>query len=284
MGRAWPLNRREIPSMSTIDPVLLWILLFGLLASVGALAPAGLVLLLPETIRFRFTPYLLSFATGTVLATAIIGLLPEALEQASVRSISFTLLAGVLVFFVLESLVIWRHAHVNGHGHAHVPAHGPERHPRDSPELGIHGIKPGNLILIGDAFHNFVDGIAVAAAFLASPSLGIATGIAVIGHEIPQEIGDFVILLESGFSKAKALLWNGLSGLSTLAGALVAYVALGQAAAVVPYALAVAAAGFLYIGLADLVPGLHGRSGAASGVLQFMMMLAGIATIAFIQH
>ncbi len=261
--------------MSSIDPVLLWILLFGLLASVGALAPAGLVLLLSENVRARLTPYLLSFATGTVLATAIIGLLPEAMEQAPVRTVSFTVLGGVVAFFVLESLVIWRHAHADGHGHAHD--HGYHQTP-------LSAIKPANLILIGDAFHNFVDGVAVAAAFLASPTLGLVTAVAVIGHEIPQELGDFVILLEGGFSRAKALLWNGLSGLATLAGALLAYVALAQAAWSVPYALAVAAAGFLYIGLADLVPGLHGRSGAASGVLQFMMMLAGIATIAFIQH
>ena len=270
--------------MSSIDPVLLWILLFGLLASMGALVPAGLVLLLPDRIRIRFTPYLLSFATGTVLATALIGLLPEALKHASVRAVSFTLLAGVVVFFVLESLVIWRHAHPNGHGHVHASAPGHDGPSKVSWERGAHGIKAANLILIGDAFHNFVDGVAVAAAFLASPSLGIATAIAVIGHEIPQEIGDFVILLEGGFTRAKALLWNGLSGLSTLAGALLAYVALGQAGAVVPYARGVAAAGFLYIGLADLVPGLHGRSGVASGLVQFMMMLAGLATLAVIQH
>ena len=261
--------------MSSFDPVFLWILLFGVLASVGALAPAGLVLLLSEGVRARLTPYLLSFATGTVLATALIGLLPEAIEQASVRTVSFTVLGGVVVFFVLESLVIWRHAHADGHGHAHHP--GEHQH-------ALSAIKPANLILIGDAFHNFVDGVAVAAAFLASPPLGVATAVAVIGHEIPQELGDFVLLLEGGFSRAKALLWNGLSGLATLAGALLAYVALAQATWVVPYALAVAASGFLYIGLADLVPGLHGRRGAASGILQFLMMLLGIAIIAFIQH
>ena len=261
--------------MSSFDPVFLWILLFGVLASVGALAPAGLVLLLSEGVRARLTPYLLSFATGTVLATALIGLLPEAIEQASVRTVSFTVLGGVVVFFVLESLVIWRHAHADGHGHAHHP--GEHQH-------ALSAIKPANLILIGDAFHNFVDGVAVAAAFLASPPLGVATAVAVIGHEIPQELGDFVLLLEGGFSRAKALLWNGLSGLATLAGAVLAYVALAQATWVVPYALAVAASGFLYIGLADLVPGLHGRRGAASGILQFLMMLLGIAIIAFIQH
>ncbi len=271
-------------AMSQIDPVLLWVILFGLLASLGALAPAGLMLLISERVRARVTPYLLSYATGTVLATAIIGLLPEALDQAPVRNVTATVLVGVVVFFVLESLVIWRHAHPEADGNPGEHAHGKAGgvHVHDVPHL--HGVKAGNLILIGDAFHNFVDGVAVAAAFLASPSLGIATAVAVIGHEIPQEIGDFIILLGSGFSRAKALLWNGLSGLATLVGALLGYAMLGQATTLVPYILAIAASGFLYIGLADLVPGLHGRRGAASGIIQFVMMLGGIATIAFIQH
>lgn len=276
--------------MPELDPVLLWILLFGLLASVGALAPAGLVLLISDPIRARVTPYLLSYATGTVLATAIIGLLPEALEQAPIRAVAVTVLTGVVAFFVLESLVIWRHAHDDaattpgpGLGHGPEPTGGGSGS-HDHGGGHLHDTRAGNLILIGDAFHNFVDGVAVAAAFLASPSLGIATAVAVIGHEIPQEIGDFIILLGSGFSKAKALLWNALSGLSTLTGALLGYLTLGQATALLPYILAVAAAGFLYIGLADLVPGLHGRRGVASGVLQFLMMLGGIATIGLIQH
>ena len=267
--------------MSSVDPVLIWILLFGVLASVGSLAASGLVLLLSDEKRGRFTPYLLSFATGTLLAAAVIGLLPEALEQASVRSVTYTVLGGVVLFFVLESLVIWRHAHDD---HSHLQALQAEPSQQTRPPLGLRSATAGNLILIGDAFHNFVDGVAVAAAFVASPALGIATAVAVIGHEIPQEIGDFVILLDSGFSRAKALLWNALSGLAALAGAILAYITFGQATALVPYALAVAAAGFLYIGLADLVPGLHGRSGAASGLLQFLMMLAGMAIIAFIQH
>lgn len=268
-------------AMSQIDPVLLWVILFGLLASLGALVPAGLMLLISERVRTRVTPYLLSYATGTVLATAIIGLLPAALDQAPVRNVTAILLVGVVVFFVLESLVIWRHAHGETDGNPGEGAAGGV-HGHHAPHQ--HGVKAGNLILIGDAFHNLVDGVAVAAAFLASPSLGIATAVAVIGHEIPQEIGDFIILLGSGFSRAKALLWNALSGLATLVGALLGYAMLGQATALVPYILAVAASGFLYIGLADLVPGLHGRRGAASGLIQFVMMLGGIATIAFIQH
>lgn len=271
--------------MTAIDPVLLSILLFSLLASVGALVPAGLVLLLSEQARRRFTPYLLSFATGTVLATGIIGLLPKALELAPVRSVTVALLGGVVLFFVLESLVIWRHVHGEGNPGDHDDHQSHHGHgTTESAKQEVQGMKTGTLILIGDTFHNFVDGVAVAAAFLASPTLGVATALAVIGHEIPQEISDFIILLGSGFSRGKALLWNGISGLATMAGALVAYAALGQATEVVPYALAVAAAGFLYIGLADLVPGIHGRIGAAGGLAQFMMMLAGILTIALIQH
>lgn len=168
---------------------------------------------------------------------------------------------------------------------------------QDSPSLGwkatstsiygggrdhAHGMekKTGMLVLIGDAVHNTADGIAIGAACVASPGLGLVTTLAVLGHEVPQELSDFTILLSSGFTRWKAFLWNSLSGLGTLAGVVAAYGGLGYAEAIVPYALSVAAASFMYIGLADLVPGLHGRMGAAKGVWQFAMMIAGMATIA----
>ena len=250
---------------------LLFLLLLGLLGSLGALLPACVVLFVPASLRIRFTPYLLSYATGTLLAAALIGLIPEAMSQAPAPTVCATVLGGLVLFFVLEWLVIFRHAHAHeepdmSHDHHHDKDHG----------------KAGILILVGDAVHNFVDGIAIGSAFMASPALGVSTTLAVVGHEIPQEIGDFTILLANGFSRWKAFLWNGLSGLSTLAGVVVAYFTLAQVVMVVPYALAVAAASFLYIGLADLVPSIHGRVGAASGLWQFMMMLCGIATIAMI--
>lgn len=243
----------------------------GLLGSLGALVPAAIVLFIPDGWRQRAMPYLLSYATGTMLATAIIGLIPEALEHISIFRVGIALLGGLVLFFVLEWAVIWRHAHGELPDEDHleqIHGHGEER-----------GKQIGMLVLIGDAVHNMADGVAIGAACVASPGLGLVTTLAVLGHEVPQELSDFTILLSSGFSRWKAFFWNTLSGLGTLVGVVAAYGGLGYAEAIVPYALSVAAASFLYIGLADLVPGLHGRVGAAKGGWQFVMMIAGMVTI-----
>jgi zinc and cadmium transporter len=248
----------------------------GLLGSLGALLPAAVVLFVPDGWRYWVMPYLLSYATGTILATALIGLIPEALEHIPVYEVGVAVLAGLVLFFVLEWTVIWRHSHGDGsddHDQANGSAH---RHPHGAEK------KAGMLILIGDAVHNMADGVAIGAACVASPGLGLVTTLAVLGHEVPQELSDFTILLSSGFSRRKALFWNTLSGMGTLVGVVTAYGGLGYVEAIVPYALCVAAASFLYIGLADLVPGLHGRIGAAKGVWQFAMMIAGMVTIAML--
>ena len=259
----------NLPDESTWSFVV-WI---GLLGSLGALVPAAGVLFIPDGWRRRVMPYLLSYATGTMLATAIIGLIPEALEHIPIYEVGLSILAGLVLFFVLEWTVIWRHSHgdlseggPDTHEHGHRHAHGMEK-------------KIGMLVLMGDAVHNVADGIAIGAACVASPGLGFVTTLAVLGHEIPQELSDFTILLSSGFSRWKAFFWNTLSGMGTLVGVVAAYGGLGYAEAIVPYALSVAAASFLYIGLADLVPGLHGRMGAAKGGWQFAMMIAGMATV-----
>jgi len=251
--------------------------LMGLLGSLGALVPAAVVLFIPDGWRRQVMPYLLSYATGTMLATAIIGLIPEALEHISIYEVGISLLAGLVLFFVLEWTVIWRHAHGESPDAEHDHDHGPAHHHHAG-----RGKQTGMLVLIGDAVHNTADGIAIGAACVASPGLGLVTTLAVLGHEVPQELSDFTILLSSGFSRWKAFLWNTLSGLGTLVGVMAAYGGLGHAEAIVPYALSVAAASFLYIGLADLVPGLHGRVGAAKGVWQFAMMIAGMVTIAML--
>jgi zinc and cadmium transporter len=168
------------------------------------------------------------------------------------------LLVGILFFFVLEKLILWRHCHL--------------------PECDVHA-SAGPLLLIGDAFHNFTDGVIIAGAFILSIPLGIATGLAVISHEIPQELGDFAILLESGYSRGQALLYNTISALATLPGALLAYYFLAHMMHAVPYILLVGAASFLYIALVDLTPYLHRRFGLADSLLQFGLILAGIATI-----
>jgi len=243
---------------------LLWILVFAVLGSVGGVAGAATVLLLLEKMRVVLVPYLVSYATGALLAAALLGLLPHAIEHQPAEVMLATVLIGLCLFFVLERIVIWRHCHVVGHCDVHKSS--------------------AYMILVGDALHNFVDGIMLAAAFLSSVPLGIAAGLAVIAHELPQEVGDFAILLEGGLTRRRALLWNLLSSLPTLPGALLAYFALSQTVGYVPYVLAIAAASFLYIGLADLVPGLQGRIGPETGWKQFLLILTGVGTILMVRH
>lgn len=240
-----------------------WIVGFAILGSVGAIGGAGTFLLFPKDARERAVPFLVSYATGTLLGTALLGLLPQAIKQGDLLVSLQVVLAGLIGLFVLERLLIWRHCH-----HA-----GP---------CEVHGTA-GYLLLMGDALHNFVDGAVIAAAFLVSVPLGIATGIAVIAHELPQELGDFAILLDSGFSARRALIWNLISGSTTLPGALLAYVGLRQMPELNATILALSAASFLYIGLADLVPGLHRRIGAETGLAQLFLVLIGVGTIMLLQ-
>jgi zinc and cadmium transporter len=219
------------------------------------------MLTLPVMLRGRLLPYLISYATGTLLAAAFLGMIPAALEEAPAREILASVLAGMVLFFILEKLVIWRHCH-------------------DS-DCEVHG-QAAPLVLVGDAFHNFVDGVVIAAAFLISIPLGVATAIAVIAHEVPQEIGDFAILLESGYSRTKALVLNTLSASTTLPGAMLTYFWLENTRAVVPYILALSAASFIYIATADLVPNLHRRVLLKDAVHQIVLMLLGIGTIALL--
>ena len=242
--------------------LMLWILGFSILGSIGAIAGAALLLALPAVIRGRLGPYLISYATGTLLAAAFLAMMPAALRHAPAREVFATVLAGIVLFFVLEKLVLWRHCH-------------------DS-NCEVHG-QAAPLILIGDAFHNFVDGVVIAAAFLTSVPLGVATAIAVIAHEVPQEVGDFAILLESGYSKSRALLLNTLSAITTLPGAVLAYFWLAEARTLVPYVLALSAASFIYIATADLVPNLHRKVAPSDSVRQVALLLAGIATIAVLK-
>ncbi len=239
--------------------VLMWILGFALIGSVGAIGAAALFLAFSKNVRERLVPFLVSYATGSLLGAALLGLLPEAIEQGDLTSSLGTVLAGLLVLFVLERLLIWRHCHAEG-------------------PCEVHGTA-GSLILVGDALHNFVDGAVIAAAFMSSVPLGVATGIAVIAHELPQEVGDFAILLDNGFTRMRALKWNLISGITTIPGALLAYVGLQHLPQFNATILAFSSASFLYIGLADLVPGLHRRIGAETGLVQLFLILAGIGTI-----
>ena len=239
--------------------MLIWIIGFSLLGSIGAVGGAALMLLFPDSVRKTLVPCLVSYATGTLLGAAFLGMLPASLEHAPVVSVTGTVLAGMVLFFVLEKFVLWHHCH-DDQCEAHKDA--------------------GPLILIGDAFHNFVDGVVIAAAFLTSLPLGIATALAVIAHEVPQELGDFAILLDNGYGRIKALILNELSAATTLIGALSAYFWLGEMHGALPYILGIAAASFIYIAAADLIPGLHRQVTLAASLRQLGLLICGIGTIA----
>jgi zinc and cadmium transporter len=222
--------------------------------------------------RPTWVPILISYAIGALLGAAFLEVLPHAIEAAGPDKAAMNVLIGIMIFFVLEKLVLWRHchdegchAHDHGHGHGHGGGHD-------------HG-RSGLLILIGDTFHNFVDGILIAAAFVDSTSLGIVTGLAIIAHEIPQEVGDFLILIHSGYTKARALAFNLLSSLATLVGGLLAYFALSRVESLVPVFLALAAASMIYVAVADLIPGLHKRTELRATVQQVLLIAAGILSI-----
>ncbi len=210
---------------------------------------------------------LISYAIGALLGAAFLEIIPHALEHGDPHQMAATILFGILGFFVLEKLVLWRHCH-----HDHCEAHDARAATHD------HG-RSGLLILVGDTFHNFVDGVLIAAAFLQSTELGIVTALAIIAHEIPQEVGDFLILLHSGYSKARAFVFNLLSSLATLLGAMLGYFALSELSEVIPFLLGLAAASMIYVAVADLIPGLHKRTEMRATIQQVLLIGLGIATI-----
>lgn len=214
---------------------------------------------------------LISYAIGALLGAAFLEILPEALHIGPPQAITGIVLVGILVFFVLEKLVLWRHCH-----HDHCEAHEPHAPAHD------HG-RSGMMILVGDTFHNFVDGILISAAFLENTQLGIVTALAIIAHEIPQEVGDYLILLHSGYSRAKALAFNLLSSLATLIGATLAYFALSPLREWIPYLLGLAAASMIYVAVADLIPGLHKRTELRATIQQVLLIALGIASIVIVQ-
>ena len=214
-----------------------------------------------------WVPALVSLAIGTLLGAAFLEILPHAIQHTdNFRLLFGTVLAGILGFFVLEKLVLWRHFHIEDYG-----AH-------DHPSPADHG-RSGLMITVGDSFHNFVDGILIAAAFLQSTELGVVTAIAIIAHEIPQEIGDFVVLLNSGYSRMAALALNLLSSLAMLVGALLAYFALRSAEEWISTVLALAAASMIYVAVADLIPGLHRRPELHATAQQVALIAVGVALI-----
>ena len=235
----------------------------SVLGSLGGLLTASTFLLLGDHLRVRLVPWLISYAVGTLLGAALLALLPEALEHIRPTNALATLLAGVLAFFLLEKLVLWRHCH-------------------DTHECEVHTSSAASLVIVGDALHTFVDGAVIAAAVITSVPLGVTTAIAVAAHEIPQEVGDVAILLRAGFSRLRAFTLNLLSGVGGILGA-VAMIAASQAVPnLLPYVLSFAAGNFLYVAMADLIPDLH-RGGVGGGPFhQLLLIVAGLATIALL--
>ena len=249
---------------------LAWITAASLLGGVLSVACAAVFAL---TARAAWVPMLVSYAIGALLGAAFLELLPHAFEGAmSIRSVAATILAGIFAFFILEKLVLWRHFHAEDFD---VQNHHADAHD--------HG-RSGMLILIGDSFHNFVDGILIAAAFMENTQLGIVTALAIIAHEIPQEVGDFLILLHSGYSRMRAFMLNLLTSFAMFAGGLIAYFALQSLQEWVQIFIALAAASMIYVAVADLIPGLHKRPELRATLSQSVLIALGVSSIWLVGH
>lgn len=206
-------------------------------------------------------------SAGLLLATAITHLLPEAFHsEADPFTLGWAILGGILGFFILEKLALIHHTH-HHEGDPHRHDHGHDAH-----EAG-HGGMP---ILIGDAFHNFADGVVIAGAFLVDTKLGVIATLAVMAHEIPHEVGDFMILLNAGFTRQRAFVFNLISGLSAVLGGVIGYFVLETMESLLPYALAVAAASFIYIALSDLLPEMMRRSSLSKSLPEVGLVLLGV--------
>jgi zinc and cadmium transporter len=219
-------------------------------------------------LRASWVPMLVSFAIGALLGAAFLEVIPHAFEEGEPHQAAIAILGGIFGFFILEKLLLWRHCHTeNCEVHdQHATGHD-------------HG-RSGALIVVGDTVHNFVDGVLIAAAFLQSNELGVITAMAIIAHEIPQEVGDFLILLHSGYSRARALAMNVLSSVATLVGGVLGYFSLQVIEGLEATLLGVVAASMIYVAVADLIPGLHRRPELRDTAFQALLIALGIGTIA----
>lgn len=256
--------------------ILAWIIvttLFG--GTLSVLFAAALTL----NTRVSWVQMLISYAIGALLGAAFLNALPEALELSKdPAQMTATVLFGILLFFILEKLVLWRHCHVE-ECEVHDPLHGGTPIVAASAPNNHDNGRSGMMIMLGDTFHNFVDGILIAAAFMADVQLGIVTSIAIIAHEIPQEAGDFLILLNSGYTRRQALLFNLLSSVATLIGGMLTYFMLQDMNHLIPSLLGMAAASMIYVAMSDLIPGLHKRPEIGATIQQVALITLGISSI-----
>ncbi|MDO9311407.1 MAG: ZIP family metal transporter [Nitrosomonas sp.] len=256
--------------MSTLT----WIIVASLLGGILSLLCAAI---LAFNMRVSWLSILVSYAIGALLGAAFLNTLPEAFELSeNPMQVTVTVLIGILIFFILEKLVLWRHCHIED-CEAHDPLHGSAATNTNQNEHD-HG-RSGMMVIVGDTFHNFVDGILIAAAFMVDVQLGIVTSIAIIAHEIPQEAGDFIILLNSGYTRRMAFLMNLLSSFATLVGGVLAYFMLYKMNFLIQPLLGLASASMIYVAMSDLIPSLHKRPEINATIQQVALILLGISTI-----
>ncbi len=240
---------------------MIWLSVLGLsiLGSVGGLATAGLLVALHQNVRTRVVPWLVSYAVGTLLGAALLSLLPEALLSLPPTRVFSTLLIGIMTFFALEKLVLWRHCH-------------------DDHDCEVHRSTTA-MVVIGDAVHTFVDGAVIAATALVSLPLGLTTALAITAHEIPQQAGDVAILLSAGQTRSRAWMLTAIAACGGVLGALSMLMFGAYVPGVLPYALSFAAGNFLYVAMSDLIPHLHRGGIDSSAVRQVVLIGLGILTM-----
>jgi zinc and cadmium transporter len=244
---------------------LTWIVLACLAGGLLSVLAAAFALVL----RAKWVPMLVSFAIGTLLGAAFLEVLPHAFGEGEPQAVAAAILGGILGFFLLEKLLLWRHSHE--HGEDAAPTHHHEH------------ARAGALIVVGDTVHNFVDGVLIAAAFLQGPELGLVTAVAIVAHEIPQEVGDFLVLLHSGYTRARAFALNIVSSLGSVVGGVLGYFVLEGFEDWEPTLLGVVAASMIYVAVADLIPGLHKRPELRATAQQALLIAAGVGVIFFVR-
>jgi zinc and cadmium transporter len=232
---------------------LLWILGSTVVVSLISLVGVFTLALREKTLN-KILLVLVGFSAGALMGGAFLHLLPEAIEKVKMEAAGLSVLVGFSLFFIIERVLHWHHCHKKG--------------------CDVHTLSYMNLL--GDSIHNFIDGVVIAISFLVSAHLGIVTTLAVIAHEIPQEIGDFGVLVYGGFSKAKALIFNFLTALTAVIGALAGYFLSDVISGLIPFVLPFAAGGFIYIGASDLVPELHKEPSLKKSLASFALFVVGV--------
>ena len=235
----------------------------------GSLLSLTLAFLFSKLKMVNYADYFVSFAVGTLLGAAFLEIIPHAYDLSrDLHQISLIVLIGILIFFILEKLLVWRHCHGS-----HCENHSP---------VVNHDVKKGSILIIGDCFHNFIDGILIASAFIVDINLGLITALAIIVHEIPQEISNFSILIKSGYSLSRTLLMNIITGCAMIVGAILAYFVLNDLEFLIPIILSLAASSMIYVAISDLIPSLHKKVEIKQTFQQTFSIFLGVLIIYFL--